>query len=59
MKSQAELAKAIDKSANYVSLRLRDKAPLTLNDIESMAIALNMDSAELFRIAVSHSRREG
>lgn len=41
------LAKAIGQSRNYVGKRLRDEMPFTLNDVESISLALGLKLPEL------------
>jgi transcriptional regulator with XRE-family HTH domain len=41
--SGAKLAAATGLSQNYLSKRLRDELPFTLNDIDRIAVALGID----------------
>ena len=41
--SAARLAPLIDVSQSYLSKRLRDEVPLTLNDVEAICTALGED----------------
>jgi transcriptional regulator with XRE-family HTH domain len=45
--SGAKLAAATGLSQNYLSKRLRDELPFTLNDVERIAKALDIDATIL------------
>lgn len=45
--SDRELARLIGRSQNYVSIRLRCEAPLSLADLDAISTALELDPASL------------
>lgn len=52
--TQTDLAKRAGKSTNYTNTRLRDQAPLNLNDIEDFSHALGRSCDDLLRVAAEH-----
>jgi transcriptional regulator with XRE-family HTH domain len=52
--SGMQLASLTGKSQNYIATRLRDEAPFTVNDIETICEALGEDVAQLWIAAVAH-----
>lgn len=51
--TQAELAQRVGKSKNYLNTRLRDHAPLTVNDIEEIGAALGIAPGALLKNAAA------
>lgn len=56
--SQATLARRTNLSENYLSKRLRDEFPFTLNDIERIAGALGLEF-EALAIPPGHNSTNG
>lgn len=52
--SGVELAKKAGVSQNYISKRLRDEMPFTLNDVEVIANILGLTFEELATAAAEH-----
>lgn len=52
--SQVALAEHMGVSQNYVSKRLRDELPFTLNDVEVIARVLGLSFTELAAAAAQH-----
>lgn len=55
--TQTDLAERVGKSKNYINTRLRDEAPLNINDIEEIGRALGRSPGDLFRAAVENYER--
>lgn len=49
--SGKQLASRIGVSQNYTATRLRDEAPFTIDDVEAIAEAFELDPAEFFHRA--------
>jgi len=45
-------------STSYISNRLRDKYPFTLNDVEAISRALKLDLVEFISAAAQHAKDE-
>lgn len=52
-----ELARAIGKSQNFLAKRLRDELPFTINEVDSIAIALGTTYERLMRSAIERTRQ--
>ena len=55
--TQTDLAEKVGKSKNYINTRMRDEAPLNINDIEEIGRVLGRSPGDLFRAAVESQER--
>jgi transcriptional regulator with XRE-family HTH domain len=55
--TQQQIAAALGRSQNYVSERLRDEKPFTLDDLDALVGLFNMGVREFIRRALEHEQR--
>jgi len=54
----SKLSEDMGVSTSYISNRLRDKYPFTLNDVEAISRALKLDLVEFISAAAQHATDE-
>lgn len=57
--SGVSLAKRMGRSQNYIAKRLRDEAPFTLDDVEDIVEALEMDTTNTYEFIAQAVDRNG